>query len=131
MIFSLLLLYLMSIHLINDVYGYQRGDQILKSVAMILKEVYHKNGRCYRIGGDEFCVIIEKEIQNVKTLNIQLEKMIEQKREKEPEFPTLSYGILTYNPNSKDVHDVAATIKSADDKMYKMKRRMKESPNKM
>lgn len=66
MIFSLLLLYLMSIHLINDVYGYQRGDQILKSVAMILKEVYHKNGRCYRIGGDEFAVIIEKIMQKFR-----------------------------------------------------------------
>lgn len=129
--FTIIIFDVNSFKYINDVYGHQRGDQILKSVAMILKEVYHKNGRCYRIGGDEFCVIIEKEIQNVKTLNIQLEKMIEQKREKEPEFPTLSYGISTYNPNSKDVHDVAATIKSADDKMYKMKRRMKESPNKM
>jgi len=45
---------------INDTYGHQAGDQCLKVIAECLKKAYSRYGNCYRIGGDEFCVLFRK-----------------------------------------------------------------------
>ena len=43
---------------INDTYGHQTGDQVISLAAGCISEVFGKHGECYRIGGDEFCVIL-------------------------------------------------------------------------
>lgn len=43
---------------INDTYGHNMGDQVISLVARCIFEVFGALGDCYRIGGDEFCVII-------------------------------------------------------------------------
>ena len=45
---------------INDTYGHQAGDQCLKVIAECLKKAYSRYGNCYRIGGDEFCVLFRE-----------------------------------------------------------------------
>lgn len=45
---------------VNDHYGYQFGDQCRKTVGSTLKAVYGSEGYCYRVGGDEFCVLLER-----------------------------------------------------------------------
>ncbi|WP_038172823.1 GGDEF domain-containing protein [Vibrio pacinii] len=40
---------------INDTYGHEIGDQVLKSVATYIERVWH--GHSFRIGGDEFILI--------------------------------------------------------------------------
>ncbi|MCF2679993.1 diguanylate cyclase [Faecalicatena contorta] len=35
------------------------GDQCLEAVADCIKTAYSKDGFCYRIGGDEFCVLLD------------------------------------------------------------------------
>ena len=45
---------------INDTFGHNSGDMCLKSVASAIRKVYRKSGLCYRVGGDEFCVIINR-----------------------------------------------------------------------
>lgn len=42
---------------INDVYGHGEGDTALKIVAECLKISFKEKCNCYRIGGDEFCII--------------------------------------------------------------------------
>ncbi len=39
----------------NDTYGHDYGDQYIKMAADILKKLFAQSGKCYRIGGDEFC----------------------------------------------------------------------------
>lgn len=39
---------------VNDTYGHQRGDQVIKSVAKIVKSFAKKNDLAARVGGDEF-----------------------------------------------------------------------------
>ena len=46
--------------LANDAFGHQEGDILLKSAAKILKDNAGKNGTPYRIGGDEFILLIEE-----------------------------------------------------------------------
>lgn len=45
---------------INDSYGHQSGDLALSKISEIIFKVYNKIGFCYRIGGDEFCVILRQ-----------------------------------------------------------------------
>jgi diguanylate cyclase (GGDEF)-like protein len=43
---------------VNDTYGHQTGDEILKMVASVLKECSRNTDICARLGGDEFGVIL-------------------------------------------------------------------------
>ena len=42
---------------VNDVYGHVKGDLCLRIIADCIKKAYAKYGYCYRVGGDEFCVL--------------------------------------------------------------------------
>ncbi len=44
---------------VNDNYGHEIGDQCIILIAKILSKYFQDKGECYRIGGDEFCVISE------------------------------------------------------------------------
>lgn len=61
---------------INDSYGHEMGDQILKKVASAIKGCFRSNDYPARIGGDEFAVILtdisidEKEIIQAKVTKI-------------------------------------------------------------
>lgn len=46
---------------INDTYGHLNGDKCLETIAACIKKAYFKDGFCYRIGGDEFCVLLNKD----------------------------------------------------------------------
>ncbi len=49
------------IHIINDAYGHKVGDDVLKRLALIIMSVMTGGGRCARIGGDDFAMIIRDE----------------------------------------------------------------------
>ena len=44
---------------INDEYGHLAGDQVLKEIALRLKDVLRRSDIAGRIGGDEFAVVVE------------------------------------------------------------------------
>lgn len=60
---------------INDTLGHTVGDETLKKVAMVLKDVFYGFGSVGRVGGDEFAVIVEKKMQKDK-LEEKLEKFL-------------------------------------------------------
>lgn len=43
---------------INDRYGHDAGDQVLKKVANLLKSRFRTTDYCMRIGGDEFALLL-------------------------------------------------------------------------
>lgn len=43
----------------NDTLGHEAGDKYIKDASTLLVKVYETVGQSYRIGGDEFCVLIE------------------------------------------------------------------------
>ena len=43
----------------NDVYGHPAGDQLLARLGQRLADALGTEGRAYRLGGDEFCVLAE------------------------------------------------------------------------
>ena len=101
---------------INDQYGHAFGDMILVQVSQAMKENYSKIGKCYRIGGDEFAIIIPDLNVNVDELRKTFNQKLMEKRKKIPQMPTVAMGYAIYNG------DNYSTQKEADDKMYKDKK---------
>lgn len=133
---------------INDQFGHQFGDEILKIIAKTILKAYGKYAHCYRIGGDEFCVILKRgkleeitkanenkhdRYKALEDLNNNFKKLLSQKYE---EFPMLKngvsigYGIYYGNSDEfKHSHYLSNTIrdvvKIADERMYKEKQKTK------
>ena len=53
---------------INEGLGYENGDKLLKFIAHSINDIPHIKGNCYRVGGDEFIVIIDHE--NYKDIDL-------------------------------------------------------------
>jgi diguanylate cyclase (GGDEF)-like protein len=48
----------------NDQYGHRVGDEYIINAAHIIEDNFERYGKCYRIGGDEFCVIMPDAKEN-------------------------------------------------------------------
>lgn len=44
----------------NDTLGHNEGDRYILEASHFIRDTFDAYGACYRIGGDEFCVLIEK-----------------------------------------------------------------------
>ena len=96
---------------INDNYGHLTGDSVLKKCAKMLTEVFDFPSCCvYRIGGDEFAVIIEG-----MTEHFLIERLLEiSKNEKNGIGFRLSKG-YAFSSGGKDF---SVAFKSADEMLY-------------
>ena len=101
---------------INDQYGHAFGDMILNQISLALKETYSKYGHCYRIGGDEFAIVIPNLKVDIADLRKTFNEKLEEKRKEIPQLPEVAMGYAIYNG------DGYATQKEADDNMYKDKK---------
>lgn len=106
---------------INDIYGHKKGDEALIIYSNILTNVFKKVGHIYRMGGDEFVVVMTQQIEIAeeycKKINEELNKIdinIDWKL-------STSYGIA-YGDKSINVNKV---IEKADQKMYAQKTKNK------
>ena len=107
---------------INDQYGHPTGDDILIRVASILADNVRSNDECYRIGGDEFIVIVKSQ-----TLS-DTKKLAERLREKIAEDERLhvmskggisaSLGLAVMLPNQP----IEEVVSIADEMLYQAKR---------
>ena len=103
---------------INDTYGHAFGDLCLQTVAKCMHKVYGNYGMCFRYGGDEFCVVLYRSLEQTEKLNQDFYAALEQKRKKEKHLPTVSYGYAAFDPQTDKITD---TMKRADTMMYQYK----------
>ncbi|MGN1040758.1 MAG: GGDEF domain-containing protein, partial [Candidatus Fimimonas sp.] len=83
---------------VNDTHGHSGGDECLKKVALLLTNVYGKYGLCYRIGGDEFCVILRKDgAEKVEELNARFAEEVNLARKEDGNMPNVSFGYALYD----------------------------------
>ena len=111
---------------INDHYGHDKGDIYLKTATRIICEIF-KHSPVFRIGGDEFAVILKNEdYHNMDQLLIQFDTAAEMANASasDPwEEVHLSKGFAVFDPSEDD--SVADVMKRADHLMYKNKRERK------
>ncbi len=107
---------------INDTHGHLVGDQVLREIASICLETFNHHGSAYRIGGDEYCIIIKKHFEDIESLITTLHKNIDKKRVNYPILPTVSVGYGIFNHKNNTVNDA---ISDADAMMYNIKHKHK------
>jgi len=106
---------------INDEYGHIAGDKTIKKIAEILKLSVREDDLVVRYGGDEFLILLKNTNREVA------EKVLERIKNKLKEIDgfdspiTISGGI----EELKDISSIEECLKSADDKMYNVKRMKK------
>ena len=106
----------------NDKFGHEIGDMYIKNCCRMLCEVF-THSPVYRIGGDEFSVILEgQDLENYKELMDKLDKM-NKHYSAIPEYEKgrahIAMGVAIYNSETDmTIDDV---IKRADEAMYKNK----------
>lgn len=110
---------------INDTYGHQVGDKILKHIAQKLIDTVRSVDIVCRYGGDEFAVVCPN-ISSLSALQLaeQIRSNIENMRFSIGEktiTTTLSIGVSNYPDN--DIQCVSQFIAYADKAMYKAKRK--------
>ena len=55
---------------INDMYGYDFGDEYLATVAERLKDQYGKEAEIYNITGNEFCFVFNREVSDAQAMRL-------------------------------------------------------------
>lgn len=106
---------------VNDTYGHDYGDHVIKTVASVIRESFNHGYRCYRYGGDEF-VVIGHETDSEK-IEFQLKMMtstLSEIRKQGNPLPTVSYGYSVFLGGTTLNFD--KVLKEADDQMYRFKR---------
>ena len=107
---------------INDQYGHDIGDEILKRFAHRLRDCLRRADTLARIGGDEFMVIVE-ENTDLTTSQTVAKKIIEAMQQpielgESKLMISTSIGIAIYPNDAKNAQDL---IKNADMAMYAAK----------
>ncbi|MBR3297257.1 MAG: GGDEF domain-containing protein [Firmicutes bacterium] len=110
---------------INDTYGHDVGDIVLKRFAHGLTDIFREDDLVFRIGGDEFAVILksnEDVLRNaisakISHLNSILERGGNRRGSNLPGF-TISVGVAFSRPEE----DSDTVFKHADSALYEVKR---------
>lgn len=114
---------------INDTYGHEKGDELIKKFADVLREVYSLYGITARTGGDEFVAILNNvSVQETEKLISDMLILIETKN-KEDDILKLStaYGYaMSDEAADSNPHII---YKIADDRMYECKKKSKMGRN--
>lgn len=108
---------------VNDRFGHDVGDALLKAVAERVRSTLRQPDKAYRLGGDEFAVLLEDSQENnpqrlaerllaalVQPLALNGERI---------DFVTPSIGIALYPRHAGDAEGL---VRAADSAMYQAKR---------
>jgi diguanylate cyclase (GGDEF)-like protein/hemerythrin-like metal-binding protein/PAS domain S-box-containing protein len=108
--------------LVNDQFGHEAGDEVLKTTAQRLRHVLRTNDTVSRVGGDEFILLLGdlKKPEDYKELLARILLEIEQpiQLEKEKVKVTASIGVTIYPLDNSRVDDL---IQHADRAMSQAK----------
>lgn len=105
---------------INDTYGHETGDMILKKLVKTLKRNFRNDDYICRIGGDEFVVFMSHSDNTMKELIAsKIQRINDQLMDISDGLPKVSVSIgIVYG---KDVSDTSKMFEKADEAMYKSK----------
>lgn len=109
----------------NDSLGHKAGDTYIVEAALIIKRVFGNIGKCYRIGGDEFCALIHRGSKiNIEHFVEKLRKEESDYNTKHPEFKMeIAVGYALFDAADDDFEN---TRERADVKMYRNKLAIKK-----
>lgn len=123
---SILLLDLDHFKQVNDIHGHAAGDQILKSITKIVNLRIRVTDSLYRIGGEEFVVLLEgQDLHRAAHLAEQLRTLVEA-NELVPDRPvTISLGVAELKVDES----ATSWLQRADKALYRAKRSGRNATN--
>jgi len=108
---------------INDTFGHEEGDQVLKKVVKLLKATLREIDIVCRMGGDEFLLIFpDSSLKDLTIIKKRISKSLTQLNRtlKKSYNINLSIGISEYDPDNPQ--SVDELIRIADNRMYEEKK---------
>lgn len=109
----------------NDSFGHQTGDQVLRLVALAVKQAVRSHQVACRYGGEEFAIIMPKaDLKRAEALAERIRKAVMEKELKKRStgetlgFITISIGASTYRAGDT----AASLLERADTALYLAKR---------
>ncbi|WP_181005369.1 diguanylate cyclase [Clostridium sp. 3-3] len=98
---------------INDTYGHDFGDEVIKAIAAVSKKEIKHKGKAFRYGGEEFILII-KNINEEEVLQIaeNIRQAVENLSFRNQYKVTISIGLTVVEENKE------VTFKKVDEKLY-------------
>jgi|GEM_PF-1793407 len=104
--------------LINDAFGHEKGDELLKLVARKICQAFGEDAIVSRIGGDEFAVILENQnCAQTKEYVTKVKTMLENEKIGSIGV-SVSFGCQSRNVDGIGIYQV---FRQADESMYKNK----------
>lgn len=108
----------------NDLYGHQKGDEVLRTIGLLLKNNIREGDIAARYGGEEFAIILPGTIEQdavaiAENIRCKIEATYFEGEENQPKGKiTASIGVSIYPDKAKSDIEL---IKYADDALYRAK----------
>ena len=104
---------------VNDYFGHNEGDNVLRKIAQIFQKTFRSYDIVVRYGGDEFIVLIEDKHYEEDVIKSILKQFVKRVEESLKEFKlSASYGCAIAPNETKDINRL---IELADERMYLQK----------
>lgn len=128
--FALLMADINNLKIINDTYGHKEGDKYIQSCCKILCDTF-KHSSVYRIGGDEFVVVIQREDYDNRNMLYAKLKLIFDHNFFNMEAPVNKRYSMSIGIGEKKEDDITfdRMFREADRMMYDNKRKIKSAEN--
>ncbi|WP_240838447.1 GGDEF domain-containing protein [Acidaminobacter sp. JC074] len=97
---------------INDDYGHDLGDKVLKDFAQKASDSFYLYDKFFRFGGDEFCVIVDRQ-DDLDLAVGSLEDLFSSNVYKDAEVTipySLTLGTFSYNGQDMNVSDIISEV---------------------
>ena len=105
----------------NDSYGHAAGDELICAAADCMKNSFNEYGKVYRVGGDEFVVIITEKTEQFEDIRHSFDIHVANWSGEFVDSMSVSYGwVFSTERNWNSVYEVS---KAADKRMYESKER--------
>lgn len=102
----------------NDTYGHEAGDELINKTADCLRAAFEDVDMIYRIGGDEFAVIIDGTAADAAPYLSKLDRVCEQTKSRYFDRVSLAYGAA----GADETGNIDPAVNLADERMYENKR---------
>lgn len=111
----------------NDTLGHEMGDRYIMESAHLIQQVFAPLGKCYRMGGDEFCVLLNNISMDDCIAHVKkLQEEVDRYNQAHPEAFRfqIACGFKAYDAATD--YDLSDTLRRADKMMYHEKFVMKQ-----
>ena len=115
---GIIMMDLNGLKIINDAYGFQSGDEVIKLVSKSLQETSKDCGAVYRLGGDEFAFLAENmDDETIKSCIKRIHQSMEDLEFSNVKL-SMSIGYACKKDSNEKIEDI---LKEAETNMYSRK----------